>query len=97
MHNEFLEELLAAKGIENNWYERQEPRWDLCEFSVQIAKQAMPQASFERLKKLALEGDQERFNRFLETQVGNISAFHRDIDRQFREEYLKPSYQSLRY
>jgi hypothetical protein len=57
----------------------------------------MPQASFERLKKLALEGDQERFNRFLETQVGNISAFHRDIDRQFREEYLKPSYQSLRY
>jgi len=39
----------------------------------------------------------QALNRFLETQVGNIGAFHRDIDRQFREEYLKPSYQSLRY
>jgi|SRR5215212_6223649 len=97
MHNEFLEELLAAKGIENNRYERQQLRWDLCKFSVQIANQAMPQASFETLRKLADEHDQEKFDRFLEAQVGNIGAFRRDIDRQFREEYLKPSYQSLRY
>jgi hypothetical protein len=97
MHDEFLEELLAAKGKENNCNVRQQLKWELCEFSVQITKQAMPPAAFEPLRKLADEHDQEQFDRFLETQVGNIAAFRRDIDRQFREEYLKPTYQLLRH
>ena len=94
---EFFEELLAAKGKENTPSERQQLKWELCEFSVRITKQAMPPAAFETLRKLADEHDQEQFDRFLETRVGNIAAFRRDIDRQFREEYLKPSYQSRRH
>jgi hypothetical protein len=96
MH-EFLAELLAAKGKENTYSERQQLKLELCEFSVQITQQAMPPAVFETLRNLAHEHDQEQFDRFLETRVGNIGAFRRDIDRQFREEYLKPSYQSLRH
>ncbi len=92
-----IEELLAAKGRENTGYERQQLIWELCAFSVQITKQAMPPEAFETLRKLADKGDQETFDRFLASRVGDIAASRRDIDRQFREEYLKPSYQTLRH
>jgi hypothetical protein len=96
MH-EFLAELLAAKGIENTPSERQQLKLELCEFSVQITIQAMPPAAFETLRTLADAQDQETFDRFLASRIGDIGAFRRDIDRQFREEYLKPTYQSLRH
>ncbi len=92
-----IEELLAAKGRENTSDERQQLIWELCEYSVQITKQAMPPAAFETLRKLADDKDQETFDRFLATRIGDIGAFRRDIDRQFREEYLKPSYQKRRH
>jgi hypothetical protein len=96
MH-EFFGELLAAKGKENTHSEREQLKWELCEFSVQVTKQAMPPEAFETLKTLGYTGDQEAFDRLLASYVGDIGAFRRDIDRQFREEYLKPSYQSRRH
>jgi hypothetical protein len=96
MH-EFFGELLAAKGKENTPAEQEQLRWELCEFSVQITKQAMPPAAFETLRKLGYAQDQEAFDRLLASHVGDIAAFRRDIDRRFREEYLKPTYQSLRH
>jgi hypothetical protein len=88
-----IDELLAATGRENTSDERQQLIWELCAFSVEITKQAMPPQAFQTLRKLADKEDQETFDRFLASRIGDIGAFRRDIDRQFREEYLKPSYQ----
>ena len=88
--NEFFDELLAAKGKEVTRYERMELKFELSHFRVHLTKQAMPKATFAMLTRLA--GNQEVFDLFLSSIVGDVGTFRRDIDRQFREEYVKPTY-----
>jgi hypothetical protein len=87
-----VQELARIKEVSDN-----KVFWELQAFMILTYKNAMPPEAYETLSELAGLEDQAPVERFFTEQVGDIDAFHRDLFRQFREEYLKPSYQSLRH